>query len=116
MKAVGAVGQGSRALLTGQKIFGPLCQPIRPSKNSKLNLQVRPSKHQYCEPRSPTRLSFRTILRTFLFLPPSFSRPYRSVTGFKIIFTMASGEKMDIEQAEQQLKQMAHSEQHYFNR
>ncbi|KAK7738529.1 Nuclear SAM-dependent mono-and asymmetric methyltransferase [Cytospora paraplurivora] len=29
---------------------------------------------------------------------------------------MASGEKMDVEQAEQQLKSMDHSEQHYFNR
>lgn len=29
---------------------------------------------------------------------------------------MASGEKMDVEQAEIQLKEMAHSEQHYFNR
>jgi hypothetical protein len=29
---------------------------------------------------------------------------------------MASGEKMDVELAENQLKEMAHSEQHYFNR
>lgn len=29
---------------------------------------------------------------------------------------MASGGSMDIEKAEQQLKGMAHSEQHYFNR
>lgn len=29
---------------------------------------------------------------------------------------MASGEKMDIEKAELQLKEMVHSEQHYFNR
>ena len=29
---------------------------------------------------------------------------------------MASGENMDIVKAEQQLKGMAHSEQHYFNR
>jgi hypothetical protein len=29
---------------------------------------------------------------------------------------MASGGTMDVEKAEQQLKGMAHSEQHYFNR
>lgn len=29
---------------------------------------------------------------------------------------MAAGEKMDVEKAELQLKDMAHSEQHYFNR
>lgn len=29
---------------------------------------------------------------------------------------MAGGEKMDVEKAELQLKEMAHSEQHYFNR
>lgn len=29
---------------------------------------------------------------------------------------MAAGDKMDVEKAELQLKEMAHSEQHYFNR